>query len=309
MKETLRYIEEKEFRTVEDLLNHVVPWGSNPYLDGYVFRGHSQDRYFLVPLALRLDSIDILRKASEMEDFPESPINRFDQVQAEYSVLRRFYRLADQRGLPVPISPRVREDLASESATILSFKADSSDTWIPADLHEAAALAQHYSMPTSLLDWTYDIFVAMHFAFKGAVEKKDNLCIWALNMSKLAFLKPTVASVGIDFVTPHYAGNPHLNAQKGLFTHIPESFPHLAHIQADPDKARFFYEEVDRRPLDDRLRERIDIEKIDFNVFKKFLLPCSEARKGLQILRKLGYDESRIYPGYKGVAEQLLCED
>lgn len=50
---TQTFIEEKQFDSVEDFLNHVVPWGSDPKLFGYVFRGHSQESYQLVPSALR----------------------------------------------------------------------------------------------------------------------------------------------------------------------------------------------------------------------------------------------------------------
>jgi len=300
----MMYIEELAFNSVEELLNHVVPWGSNPELDGYIFRGHSQESYLLVPLALRSDKLDLLCNAAGFTINDKREMNLFDQVQAEYQILRRFYRLADQRGLPVPISTRIREDLASKSSSIMNFKAKHTDTWIPPDLHEAAALAQHYGMPTRLLDWTYDIFVAMHFAFKGAIKKEDNLCIWALNMAHLSWLTPTVEAVGVDFVTPHYAGNPHLNAQKGLFTHMPSFFPHTVQIHHDVNNVEKITGPIDRAPFDETLRGRF--ANIEENIFKKFILPCSEAKKGLQILDNLGYDESRIYPGYKGVANQLL---
>lgn len=39
---------------------------------------------------------------------------------------------------------------------------------------------------------------------------------------------------------------------------------------------------------------------------KKFILPPDEAQKGLATLEKMGYSTSRIFPGYYGVAKQIL---
>ncbi len=300
----MQYIEEFSFNSADDFFNHIAPWGTDPKLDDYVFRGHSQESYELVPTALRQGGLDFLWSVSGYVKPDPDSINRlFFQVQAEFQVLRNFYKLADQRGLEVPLSPRVREGLVAAMAPLVTFKATHSDQWIPADMLEAAALAQHYGMPTSLLDWTYDIFVSMYFAFKGAIGKSGRMCIWCINKEYISFLAPTVAAVGVDFVTPHYAGNPHLNAQKGLFTHLPSPLPHIIGLQEDARRADLFLSQVDRRPLDVVLADRFD--PVERNVFRKFYIPCSEAKKGCLILEKLGYDASKIFPGYGGVAEEI----
>lgn len=301
----MQYIEEKSFSNVEDFLNEIVPWGSNQNLSGYAFRGHSQESYELIPMALRVESRAKLWSAASTAAPPTSEEDLiFHQVHAEYMILREFYRLADQRGLAVPLSPRVREDLVCDVSTMMQFNLEAGDLWIPHDLHEAAALAQHYGMPTRLLDWTYDIFVAMYFAFRGAIGKAGNLCIWAIDKDHLRFHQPTEFIDGVDFIAPHYAGNPHLNAQKGLFTHVPCPFPHYLNFSSDESRKSILDMKVDRRPLNEVLRERIIRPKS--GVFKKFMVPCSEAKKGTQILNKLGYDASRIFPGYGGVATELL---
>jgi hypothetical protein len=45
------------------------------------------------------------------------------------------------------------------------------------------ALAQHYGVPTSLLDWSEDPFVAAYFAIQSAPDTDDGelACVWALN--------------------------------------------------------------------------------------------------------------------------------
>jgi hypothetical protein len=44
---------------------------------------------------------------------------------------------------------------------------------------ELLALLQHYGAPTRLLDWTYSLYVAAHFALKQAARRSD-LAIWAI---------------------------------------------------------------------------------------------------------------------------------
>lgn len=304
----IEFLEEYSFKTVDELFDHVAPWGVSPELDSYVFRGHSQESYTLVPSARRHGTLRLLWAACGYIDPPqEIYIGHPEQVQAEYHALRSFYRLADQRGLAVPLSPRVRDDLVQESPNLIAFKATAADEWIPTDMLEAAALAQHYGIPTSLLDWTYDIYVAMYFAFKGAISKSGNMCIWCINKDSLSLAKVNTGSGGVNFVTPHYAGNPHLFAQKGLFTHYPSPMPYAIRDQNRVSSIALHGLEIDRRPLDVLIHQ--NLKEMYRNIFKKFILPCSEAIKGCQILEKLGYDASRIYPGYGGVAEQILTSN
>ncbi|HFG1893388.1 TPA: FRG domain-containing protein [Vibrio cholerae] len=298
-------IEIYEFKKIEELLDYISPWGENPNLDGYVFRGHSQESYKLLPTALRLESVDWFWSVCGLGKPIEQQYHwQTWQVKAEYQLLRSFYRLADQRGLEVPISSRVRANLAQEFDTTGMLNIHSDEKWLSDDLLETAALAQHYGIPTRLLDWTYDIYVALYFAFRGAVKKDNNLTIWAINKEYLSFLKPTVNRVNVEFITPHYAGNPNLNAQKGLFTHWPIIIPSTISEMQDMQRGRVTL--VDRRPLDELIYEQIGANEHSVNMMKKFILPCSEAVKGCVLLDKLGYDSARIFPGYDGVAKQLL---
>lgn len=301
----LNVIPEYKFNTIDEFLESISPWGEDPKLQGFVFRGHSKESYELIPTALRLETNDQLWSMSGLG----KPVDRqWDwhswQIEAEYHLLRSFYRLADQRGLNVPISSRVRQNLAQEFDTVGLVGYDQQDIWIPTDLQETAALAQHYGVPTRLLDWTYDIYISLYFALRGAIEQDGNLVIWALNKEYLSFLRPTVSRVNVEFITPHYSNNPNLNAQKGLFTLWP--VVHLSRMQ----EVRSLTNgrgalQVDRRPLNELIFSGFAQEE-NFPIFKKFILPCSQAKRGCQLLDKLGYDSSRVFPGYDGVAVQLL---
>lgn len=297
-------IDSIDFTTADEMFEFFSPWGSNPNLDDYIFRGHSHESYELVPTALRIGNVDwfwkvcgLGRPAGSQYDYTPW------QVNAEYTLIRAFYRLADQRGLEVPSSEKMRFDLVQERDIFGLGARAFNELWIPNDLLETVALAQHYGIPTRLLDWTYDIFVALYFALTGAVGRDGKLEIWALNKEHISFCNNTKSKINLKFITPHYANNPNLNAQKGVFTHWPSPIPLIEDELECWKKGQFNI--VDRRPLD-KLISDTALNSGEITIFKRFTLPCLQAKRGCKILNKLGYDAAKIFPGYHGVAKQLL---
>ncbi|KQN55383.1 hypothetical protein ASE99_23690 [Serratia sp. Leaf51] len=278
-------------------MNCLTSWNSD--FSKFIFRGHSSDEFNLIPKLLRKGNFDeVFKLAALSSTITHSNDTASDLMKYEYSILRNFYKSADMNGLVVPNIKELRNDMIQEWGNIFEFSyAPSSINWLPEPLWEIAALAQHYGLPTRLLDWTYDPFVAAFFATRPNphINNKGCLNIWALNKEAIGIIKMISSKdLPLNFVTPHYSSNANLNAQKGLFTH----FATKVKVGDSIDQ--------DRKTLDEAIKDCIP-EGLDIgqDIFVKISLPRSEAREVFGFLNSFGYGTSRIFPGYDGVVKQM----
>lgn len=177
-----------------------------------VFRGQASTGWPLLPTVLR----DKYR--TEVVATPYGSSNADAQVFHEIALLESFAGFCDQVGVPIPgDSISFRTDTLSTQRQDRYYKDPS--LWPNPDLLGVMALAQHYGVPTRLLDWSLHAYVALYFACAPALADYkqwtpgDRLAIWALNIEPI-----NIYSKHIQLVKAPGAISANLAAQSGLFT-------------------------------------------------------------------------------------------
>jgi hypothetical protein len=243
----------------------------------WIFRGHSDDRFSLIPTALRNES----QSLTELTLFPIS--TNADQAFNEREVLKQFLEVSDSTGLTIP------EDTQTLRRW-LDLPASEIKEWPPNEVLSLMALAQHHGIPTRLLDWSRHPLKAAWFAASEAVasENKDGfLSVWALSIELLDMLRDEPKPFIV--ITVPSATNSNLRAQEGLFT--------LAkHIVSDKSP-------IDRSPFDDLLRTSFEKYKVKAPGpwFHRVTLPRVQAVQLAFDLSLEGITRATLFPDFYGV--------
>ncbi|MBH0346382.1 hypothetical protein BK731_16900 [Bacillus thuringiensis serovar muju] len=298
-----------------DIYNEFSPIGKYSFLfDGYIFRGESSEKYKLLPSALREDKNSFYKLFNYANfdtssngfhfDHPQREFENFYQT-AELTALKRFYDLADLKGLNLPDAPFLRGDILNKFT--LGSTRRLGDVWIPDEMLEIAALAQHYGVPTRLIDWTVNIFTSLYFASIGVIKSgwvDGNMVLYALNYEIIEFLKPTKHKIPLRLVRPDNYRNPNLNYQKGVLS----CWSYKTH-----KIEQFEFDLVDRRSLEVIIQEYVDNNRIRWDdpeveekpLIYKFYIPQSKAYEIYNLITKLGYGADSLFTGFDGIVKRI----
>ncbi|WP_189522113.1 MULTISPECIES: FRG domain-containing protein [unclassified Mesorhizobium] len=319
-----KIIEELQFSDASGFLSGLldlqdaIPTQQTPL----IYRGSALADWGLVPSSFRPEGMQRLERllALDVSTNFGSASSLHKQITAEFTAVRLFYKFANQQGIALPSVSDHLHHVLMQSAfrmnpkSFLTFIGAQYWQWPPPDLRPMIGLAQHYGVPTRLLDWTRDMLVASYFAAKSALQfsPEGNLAVWFTSPDILeAHNLPLVMempdySYQIDVVEVPYAGNPNLAAQKGLFTSATPTRARIKELGAAIEQIELvhavstLFGQSKGSAVDGLVNRRAKPDGLLPPIFFKATLPRSEAKPLLRLLRSRSYDGARLFPGLQG---------
>jgi hypothetical protein len=304
-------------------------------VDNLLYRGQADTSLPLLPSAFREDKKKRLIELNNFETHgafkKANDIKKTKNIGMsfyELMAIAMFYRLANEQALPLPPVKYELHHALLQSINDMAFNCPSirCGKWPTEELLPIMALAQHYGFPTRLLDWSIDPLVAAYFAASGGMKdisegnskKTQKIGVWlanALHFKRTEILRYVNVEnerlkifKSIAVIDAPYSSNPNLAAQKGRFTTVLDSSEQFG------TKSEECYKPLDKVYGDicieaeekGLIKTMLLPDEFDSSkVFTKITLPISRAPFLLNRLYQLGYNASRIFPGYSGCIKSV----
>jgi FRG domain len=336
-------------------------WHTDPHkvdTQQWVYRGHWDHRWPLVPSAARRIQPNIetqnphrlkgliekylgeYRNDPNADSYSDTTLLQVAHIEAYCATIRKFILLGNDLGLLnqlVPDEERVIErglafllgeplpDLGVQHCPFASPFVQTSATFRQ-DLSldgQVTALAQHHGIPTFLLDWSENPWVAAFFGTQSPEKHRDqhDMCIWALDLRVTEKRMHACISSGshmtrINAFRPPKANNNYLSSQSGLLTYVEYSqldwgsdvlYPSIEEVINSYNRRHFLDAERLHAGLPARYKER-HLAEIAANfpegqcLLRKIVLAKEHLSRLRQLLRIEGITQAHMMPSLDNLA-------
>lgn len=211
-------------------------------LGRYIYRGQSVESWHLLPSLARI--FDNLQY--------DHPFSDWSYLQIEDNLIKEFIR----RSMPYLVQK-------------------------PTSFLEWLSVAQHYRLPTRLLDWSENPLVGLFFAVAEHFE--DEGAVWAMKPTVWQSLDIDIFRIEEEFITFFPNAIDHrIISQKGCFT--------IQTLKSDP------YTLIPVENL---------TEKLYFDELIKIVIPASNKEFIMRELSVIGIGSDFLFPGLSGLCDQI----